>query len=408
MAVLKFSRGTVVAFKAMEQYTRRYNRMAREEIRKTLTKRATSAHDLAVAARIYIEDWRNGWFDGFEEGMSSLGHAKRFAKQARDRNPQVWYVQWKYAYATNFRARWKGWGEMGLADEAYRRSLNLLEEQYGLPEGGNAVDRGHYLDVLVDRAESWVYQDRAGAAAAEIARAMALYNEEKDPARKPKLDPWYYWAYGFALHQQDRYIEACNALEPLLTAKDANNDIRLLLALNYARRAENGEAGMKQKAADMIAMFHKERDSMAAGHSEDEEPRWTVQLELGCGAFLRGSPGEAHWLESLRQLLEEGEPPADPAQAKKASVTEASKPSAATPRRAVGKPARKQAAKKAATPKAPAKKPAARKAAAKKSAAKKPAAKKPARRPAGKKTTGKKATSKKTAAKKAVRKSRRR
>jgi hypothetical protein len=30
MAVLKFSRGTVVAFKAMEQYTRRFYRMARE------------------------------------------------------------------------------------------------------------------------------------------------------------------------------------------------------------------------------------------------------------------------------------------------------------------------------------------------------------------------------------------
>jgi hypothetical protein len=386
MAVLKFSRGTVVAFKAMEQYTRRYNRMAREEIRKTLTKRGATAHDLAVAARIYIEDWRNGWFDGFEDGMSSLGHAKQLAKQARARDPQDWYVQWKYAYALKFRARWKGWGEMALADAAYQRSINLLEAQYGLPEGGNAVDRGHYLDVLIDRAESWVYQDRAGAAAAEIARAMALYKEEKDPARKPKLEPWYYWAYAFALHQQDRHIEACNALEPLLSAKDANNDIRLLLALSYARRAENGEAGMKQRAADMIARFHKERGAMAAGQAEDQEPRWTVQLELGCGAFLRGSPGEAHWLESLRLLLDEGKSPAGPDRAKKAGVIETARPPAPMPGPATAKPGRKPVKKTSGAKKSAAGK-TAKKAAAKKSP------RKPTRKPAGRKA-GKKAARK--------------
>jgi hypothetical protein len=382
MSVLKFSRGTAVAFKAMERYSRKDTRIARQEIRKVLAKSPTP-QDCAVAARIYTEDWRNGWFDGFEDGLSPIGNSKHFAKLAQKAGAQDWYVQWKFAYAMKFRARWKGWGEMGLADAAYQRSIDLLEKSCGLPKGGNAVDRGHYLDVLIDRAESWIYQGWADGAAAEIARAMALYSNEKDPAKKPDLDPWYYWAFAFALHQQDRHVEACNTLEPLLAAKDANNDIRLLLALSYARRAQNGEAGMKQKAADTIAEFHKRRDAMSMGVAADKEPRWTVQLELGCGAFLPGSPAEAHWADSLRLVLEEGKPPVTPDQAPKLSKGPGRQ--AAAPRAAASKPAKKPAAKAPKAKKAGAKK-TAKTVAKKKSSARKPvrkAAKKKAARKGG-------------------------
>jgi hypothetical protein len=270
---------------------------------------------------------------------------------------------------------------MGLADAAYQRSIDLLEKLCGLPKGGNAVDRGHYLDVLIDRAESWIYQGWADGGAAEIARAMALYSNEKDPAKKPDLDPWYYWAFAFALHQQDRHVEACNTLEPLLAAKDANNDIRLLLALSYARRAQNGEAGMKQKAADTIAEFHKRRDAMSMGVAADKEPRWTVQLELGCGAFLPGSPAEAHWADSLRLVLEEGKPPVTPDQAPKLSKGPGRQ--AAAPRAAASKPAKKPAAKAPKAKKAGAKK------TAKTVAKKKSSARKPVRKAAKKKATRK-------------------
>ncbi|HWA46152.1 MAG TPA: hypothetical protein VHA10_23250 [Hypericibacter adhaerens] len=367
MSVLKFSRGTVAAFKAMERYSRGQNRIARQEIRKVLEKNPTP-QDYAVAARVYTEDWRNGWFDGFEDGLSPVGNAKHFAKLGRKNDGKDWFVSWMLAYALKFRARWKGWGEMGQADAAYQRAIGLLEDD-GLPKGGDAVARQHYLDVLIDRAESWIYQDRAGAAATEIARAIALYSNEKDPAKKPALEPWYYWAYAFALHQQDRYVEACTTLEPLLAAKDANNDIRLLLALSYARRAQNGEAAMKQKAADTIAEFHKNREAMSLGVAADREPRWTVQLELGCGAFLPGSPGEAHWLESLRLLLEEGKPPLDPNRPSKSGGKAPPSRVARAPKPA-GKPVGKKAAAKKGAKRAVKKSPA-RKAAKKKAAARK-------------------------------------
>jgi len=386
MSVLKFSRGTVVAFKAMERYSRGQNRLARQEIRKVLANKPTP-QDYAVAARVYAEDWRMGWFDGFEDGMSPIGNSKHFAKLAQKEGAKDWFVQWMYAYAVKFRARWKGWGEMGLADAAYQRAVNLLENLCGLPTGGDAISRQHYLDVLIDRAESWVYQDRADAAAAEIARAMALYSLEKDPTKKPGLEPWYYWAYGFALHQQDRHVEACNTLEPLLAAKDANNDVRLLLALCYARRALNGEAGMKQKAADTIAEFHKRREAMSLGVSADQEPRWTVQLELGCGAFLPGSPGEAHWRESLRLVLEEGKPPPSPDQAPKLGMRKAQPPVAPSP--ASRKPAEGPAAKKAGAKKAAAKKTGAKMKGARTGAKKKSAARSPARKTAKKKAARK-------------------
>jgi hypothetical protein len=388
MSVLKFSRGTVVAFKALEQYSRRHNRIAREEVHKVLAKRPT-AQDLAFAARTYTENWRNGWFDAVQGGLSPLGNAKQFAKAAQRQDPKDWYVQWKFAYAMKYRARWKGWGEMGLADVAYQRSVNLLEDLSGLPDGGNAVDRGHYLDVLIDRAETWVYQDRADAAATEIARALALYNNEKDPARKPKLDPWYYWAYAFALHQQDRHVEACSTLEPLLASKDANNDIRLLLALSYARRAENGEAGMKQKADETIAAFHEHREAMAQGVAADQEPRWTVQLELGCGAFLPGSPGEAHWIDSLRLVLDEGKPPIAPEQLTEPGKSKAVRPPAAPPGAKVQKPGKKPAVKKSTRKKSAAKKTGAKKVAKKKVLKKKAAVRKPVRKTARKKAARK-------------------
>ena len=386
MSVLKFSRGTVVAFKAMERYSRGQNRLARQEIQKVLANEPTP-QDYAVAARIYTEDWRMGWFDGFEDGLSPLGNAKSFAKLAQNEDAKDWFVQWMYAYAVKFRARWKGWGEMGLADAAYQRSINLLENLCGLPKGGDAVARQHYLDVLIDRAESWVYQGWADGAAAEIARAMALYSLEKDAKKKPHLEPWYYWAYAFALHQQDRHVEVCNTLEPLLADKDANNDIRLLLALSYARRAENGETGMKQKAADTIAEFHKRREAMSLGVAADQEPRWTVQLELGCGAFLPGSPGEAHWLESLRLVLEEGKPPLGPDQAPKLGMGAAKR--AAPPSPGGRKPGKGPVAKKAGAKKAAAKKTGAKKTGTKTGAKKKSAARAPARKAAKKKAARK-------------------
>ncbi|MFZ5789979.1 MAG: tetratricopeptide repeat protein [Pseudomonadota bacterium] len=364
MAGLMFSRGTAAAFAAMEHYTRKDNREARRRIRDVLNNKP-KPRDFAVAARVYAEDWRNGWHDGYEDGASPLRNAKKFAKEALRRAPDDWYAQWKLAYAKKYRARWKGWGEMGEAEAAYRRAIELIESQYGLPAGGDKAARQNYLDVLIDRAETWVYQGAPDRAASEIARAMALYRDEPDKERKPDLEDWYYWAHGFALHQLDRHLEACSTLELLLQpgrGKNPNNDIRIVLAASYARR------GMTDKARETIAEFHKNRTPQVVA-PEDAEPRWTVQLELGCGAFMPGTPEQTHWAESLRMILDEGKPPISPHE--HPSVKGARGKGAPGRKPAAKPPVRKKAAKK----KAPARKKAARKVVKKKAAKKKTARK---------------------------------
>jgi hypothetical protein len=144
---------------------------------------------------------------------------------------------------------------------------------------------------------------------------------------------------------------------------------------------------MKQKAADTIAEFHKRREAMSLGIREDQEPRWTVQLELGCGAFLPGSPGEAHWADSLRLVLDEGKPPPSPDQAPKLSMKGAKR--AAPPGAGGRKPAKGPAATKPGAKKAAAKKSGAKKTAAKAKAKKKSAARAPARKAAKKKAARK-------------------
>jgi hypothetical protein len=362
MAGLMFSRGTAAAFAAMEQYTRTASREARRQIREILQAKP-KPRDYAVAARIYTEDWRNGWHDGYEEGLSPLGHAKRFAKRALKDSADDWYAQWKLAYAKKYRARWKGWGEMGEAEAAYRRAIRLLEDRHGLPRGGDKAARENYLDVLIDHAETWVYLGAADRAASEIARVMALYRNEPDAKKKPDFEDWHYWAYGFALHQLDRHLEACNTLEPLLApGKTPNNDIRIVLAASYARR------GMTDRATETIAEFHKNRAPAKGAAPEDVEPKWTVQLELGCGAFMPGTPEEKHWAESLRMILDEGKPPLSPDE--HPSVQAARKKRAPGRKPAAKPPLRQKAAKR----KAPARKKAAKKA-VKKQATKKTARK---------------------------------
>lgn len=373
MAALMFSRGTAVAFAAMEQYTRTANREARRHIREVL--RATpKPRDYAVAARIYVEDWRNGWQDGYEEGLSPLGNAKRFIKLALKGGADDWYVQWKLAYTKKYRARWKGWGEMGEAEAAYRRARRRLESECGLPRGGDRAARENYLDVLIDRAEAWVYQGAADRATSEIARAMALYRDEPDAKKKPEFEDWHYWAYAFALHQLDRHVEACSTLEPLFgPGKTPNNDIRIVLAASYARR------GMMEKAREIIAEFHRNRAPARGAAPEDVEPKWTVQLELGCGAFMAGTPEETHWAESLRLILEEGKPPIGPHEHPSLKARAPAKPKAA-PKRPAGK---KAAKKKVGAKKAPARKKVVKKAIKKKAAKKKAAKKKMAKKGRG-------------------------
>ena len=66
-------------------------------------------------------------------------------------------------------------------------------------------------------------------------------------------------------------------------------NMRLLLAASQAR------AGKTAEAQKTIQEFRRIRD-------KDDEPVWSVSLELERGCFQPGSRGEDHWRESLMML----------------------------------------------------------------------------------------------------------
>jgi hypothetical protein len=271
----KWSRGAVKALKLVERNMRGDLGVAMHEIDKEiagLKAGARCGRDKAVKARVLIEHWRNGWADA-----RVLEQAGALAVLGVEEDDGDFYTHWKKAYALKYRARSRGWGQMAEALSHYARALiNLAEDD---PTNTDAL-----RSVLIDRAETLVYLSMAEVGVAEMERALALKGTPQD---------WHVWAYAFALHQNGDYKKSADKLTPFLKGKAADdlyyNDMRLIIAASLAR------AGKKSEAQAMIREFRKNRDP-------EDEPVWTVGLELERGCFLPGSPGEAHWRESLEML----------------------------------------------------------------------------------------------------------
>jgi len=191
MSISGFTRGAVLAFKEMSEYTRMGNRAARKQIQEELRGEDPSAEVIALAARIYSEDWRNGWNDGHEDGSSSLSKANKYSDAAVKKDEKSWYAHWKKAYAKKFRARCKGFGEMEKALKSYEKAKELIETQFGLPDGGNAADKQNYLDLLIDHAETYVYLGKPQQAADAIEQALKLYPLNSCDGEKPRREDWY-------------------------------------------------------------------------------------------------------------------------------------------------------------------------------------------------------------------------
>ncbi len=365
-------------------------RQARDEIRE-----ADSGPVRCALARVLVEDWRNGWDELAEPGDRCA--ALRKALEALDmstrrRDSAHWYVDWKRGYTLRYAARaMKRPDYIEKALQAYRDAYDKLSLFCGLPprRGEKAL-----RSLLVDWAETRVYfGDVPG----------ALHNFDFTlPWHRRVPDDWHEWAHAFALHQNRDYDASWRKMEALVALLDNPhaapaapsvqtviaprlkrkiqaqyyNDMRLVLAASYARGTKHDTA---QAQIDKFQQLRR---------LNGEQP-WTVAMEAERGAFIAGSPGELHWLESLAMAgLPRGqEPPremAPRADGRRDSRASAPKRAAKTKGGSPSKSAKKSAKAKAKRGKPKPKKPA-RKTAKKKVAAKRKPARKSAKK-SGRKT----------------------
>jgi hypothetical protein len=271
MAKRSFSRGAAKALLLVERNMRGDIESAIREVDGAISAAKGGGRDKAVKARVLIEHWRNGWADA-----KVLDNACALAVLGCTEDDGDYYTHWKKAYIEKYRARSRGLHLMVEALSQYDEALACL-----------AADSDSTADalrsVLIDRAETFVYLSQADVAVREMERAL------KQPG---KTQDWHSWAYAFALHQDGSYRKSAAQLAPYLKghAKDLYyNDMRLLLAASQAR------AGQKAQANSTIQEFRRIRDAQ-------DEPVWTISLELERGCFQPGSRGEQHWRDSLSML----------------------------------------------------------------------------------------------------------
>lgn len=272
MARRSFSRDAARALLLVERNMRGDIQEAMRRIDTRVKARAVAnGRDLAVKARVLVEQWRNGWGD-----IRVLDSAHRLCKQGCKHDDDDYYVHWKWAYTDKYRARSLGWEYMVEALAHYDDALARLAEDDASPDA--------LRSVLIDRAETLVYLSQADIAVREMERALKLRGKTQD---------WHVWAYAFALHQNGEYRKSAAQLTPFVEGDKADdlyhNDMRLLLAASQAR------AGRTAAAQKTITRFREIRDA-------EGEPVWTIRLELERGCFQPGSRGERHWRESLEML----------------------------------------------------------------------------------------------------------
>lgn len=272
-----WSRGAVKALKLVERNMRGDLDNAMQEIDReisALKPGAKGGRDKAVKARILVEHWRNGWTDS-----KVLDSAALLARLAIEEDEADYYTHWKLAYTLKYRGRSRSWSNMAEAMSHYNHALAHLEME---PHTDDAL-----RSVLIDRAETFVYLSQADVAVREMERALKLPGKSQD---------WHLWAYAFALHQNGDYEKSAAELASFLKGKPASdlyyNDVRLLLAASLAR------AGKIADAQKTIRDFRTNRDAQ-------NEPVWTIGLELERGCFMPESPGEQHFRQSL-ELLDAG------------------------------------------------------------------------------------------------------
>jgi TolB-like protein len=195
-------------------------------------------------AYAHATSWREGW-----TGPEVLDLAKEYAEKAVYLEPEDYDTHWALAYVYSARK------EMRAALSAYATALSL-----------NPNDP----DMLVEMAETLCCVGQPRQARQQIEHAMLV---------NPRFPDWYRWMLGWTLYHLAEYEPSNEQLEKIIAP---NNEVRLIMAANYANL---GEAS---KAADELRHFLQRR------------PDWTVEKERKTLSYLHAKD-EEHWLAGVRK-----------------------------------------------------------------------------------------------------------
>jgi TolB-like protein len=195
-------------------------------------------------AYAHVTSWTEGW-----TGPETLDLAKDYAEKAVTLEPEDYDTHWALAYV--YQAR----GKLDMALSAY---VSALELNHNDP------------DMLVEMAETLCCVGRHAEAVQQIERAIIM---------NPRFPEWYSWMFGWVLYHLREYKRSNEQLEKIVRP---NNEVRLIIAANYAQLGESEEA------ADALKRFQQKR------------PDWTVEKERQTLSY-RHREDEEHWLAGVRK-----------------------------------------------------------------------------------------------------------
>ena len=194
-------------------------------------------------AYAHVTSWTMGW-----AGREILDRAKDYAEKAVTLEPEDYDTHWALAYVYHAR------GDLDLALGAYVTALEL-----------NRNDP----DMLVEMTETLCCLGQHEEAVGRIERAMII---------NPRFPEWYRWMLGWSLYHLREYRRSNEQLETIIRP---NNEVRLIMAANYAQLGES------EKAAAALKDFLQKR------------PDWTVEKERQKLSY-RNPEDEEHWLAGAR------------------------------------------------------------------------------------------------------------
>jgi TolB-like protein len=195
-------------------------------------------------AYAHVTSWTEGW-----TGPEILDLAKDYAEKAVTLEPEDYDTHWALAYV--YQAR----GKLDMALSAY---VSALELNHNDP------------DMLVEMAETLCCVGRHAEAVRQIERAMIM---------NPRFPEWYSWMFGWVLYHLREYKRSNEQLEKIIRP---NNEVRLIIAANYAQLGES------EGAVEALKRFQQKR------------PDWTVEKERQTLSY-RHREDEEHWLAGVRK-----------------------------------------------------------------------------------------------------------
>lgn len=195
-------------------------------------------------AYAHVTSWTEGWAK-----REILDLAKDYAKKAVALAPEDYDTHWALAFV------YQAEGALDMALNSYADALEL-----------NRNDS----DMLVEMAETLCCVGRHVEAVRQIEHAMTM---------NPHFPEWYRWTFGWVLYHLREYERSNEQLGKIIRP---NNEVRLIIAVNYTQLGES------DKAVEALKRFQQKR------------PDWTIEKERKTLSY-RYREDEEHWLTGLRK-----------------------------------------------------------------------------------------------------------